>query len=203
MTNEGELYILETNIDERVDEIFNIKIIGAGFSRAENVFNKYNKIAVRRLHNIFRVPELGELTLQFANKNRGSRFPSTGLPFLSVWLGVPLGEKDVQTNEMFCSELMAHYYTYTIGPLYQKVTGMPFNGKLSTLFGTGAPSTEDMFTPGHYTFNNTPNASIFVGNEEIIHTIHADILYVILQPFLIILVIMLAIWMALPNARTD
>lgn len=199
LTEDGDLYILETNTGIRKDDIFGFDIVGAGFSTADWVFSKYNRIAVRHLHQIFRTDDLSKLTLDFVNKYRGSRFPSSGLPFIGVWLGIPLTDKDPAVNEMFCSELMAHYYAYCIGPQYEKVTGMPFDGKLSTLFGNEAPKSEDMFTPGHYTGNNTPNASIFSGNEEIIYTAYADMLYVILQPLIIILVIMLALWMALPK----
>lgn len=199
LDEEGELYILETNTGIRKDEIFNMDIIGAGFSRADSIFNKYNKIAVRRLHDTFRTPEFGQRTLEFAQKNRGSRFPSSSLPFISVWLGIQLNDKPPDTNEMFCSELMAHYYSYTIGPIYHQITGSSSKMKLSNLFGAGSPNTEDMYTPGHYSSYNTPNASIFYGNEEVIYVAHADILYVILQPLLIALVIMLAIWMSLPK----
>lgn len=198
LTEEGELYILETNTGIRRDDIGGVNMLGAGFSRAEWVFMKYNRIAVRRLHDVFRTKQLADLTLEFYDKNKGSRFPSSSLPFLGVWLGISLAEKDPLKNEMFCSELMAHYYTYCIGPQYEQVTGLPFDGKLSTLFGNESPTTEDMFTPGHYTSRNTPNASIFSGGEEIIYTAYADMLYVILQPLLIILVVMLAIWMTLP-----
>lgn len=199
LDNNGELYILETNTGYRHDDFSGKKILGAGFSRADWVFPKYNKIAVRRLNNIFRTPQLAELTLEFYQKTKGSKFPSSSLPFLGVWLGIPLTEKDKNNNEMFCSELMAHYYTHCIGPQYENLTGFPFDGKLSSLFGSGSPDTEDMFTPGHYTVSYTPNASIFAGTEEIIHTTTADMLYVILQPLLIILIVMLALWMSFPK----
>lgn len=202
LTEEGELYILETNTGVRRDDIFGYNVVGAGFSRDDWVFNKYNKIAVRRLHNIFRTAELAQLTLDFAHKNRGNKFPSSSLPFIGVWLGISLTEKDPNNTEMFCSELMAHYYAYCIGPQYTTVTGIPYDGKLSTLFGSESPSSENMFTPGHYTVDRTPNASIFSGGEEIICIKYADLWYVILQPLLIILVIMLAIYMTLPQTAT-
>lgn len=199
LTEEGELYILETNSGIRRDDIFGGNVIGAGFSPANWVFAKYNKVAVRRLHQVFRTSELANLTMDFVNKNRGKRFPGSSLPFLGVWLGVPLVDKKDHPNEMFCSELMAHYYPYCIGPQYEKATGRPFDGKLSTLFGSGAPISEDMFTPGHYTSGNTPNASIFTEAEEVIFMAHADLMYIILQPLIIILFIMLIIWMSLPK----
>ena len=199
LTEDGDLYILETNTGNRKDDIYGYDIVGAGFSESNWVFNKYNRIAVRRLHDVFRTSDLAKSTIDFSTKYRGHKFPSSSLPFISVWLGIPLVDKDITTNEMFCSELMAHYYSHCIGSQYEKVTGIPFDGKLSTLFGVGAPSTEDMFTPGHYTSNNTPNASIFAGNEEIIYIAYADMWYIILQPLLIILFIMLVIWMSLPK----
>ena len=198
LTDEGDLYILETNTGIRQDDISGMNVIGAGFSKDDWVFKKYNRIAVRRLHEIFRTPELGRLTMSFVDKFRGTKFPNSSLPFIGVWLGIPLVDKETNTG-MFCSEIMAHYYAYTIGPQYETITGTAFDGKLSTLFGSGAPISEDLFTPGHYTCLNTPNASIFSGNEEIIYTQYADMLYVILQPFLIILVVMLAIWLTLPK----
>lgn len=199
LTEEGELYILETNSGIRKDDIFGGNVIGAGFSPSQWVFNKYNKIAVRRLRNVFRTKELSQLTMDFAIKNKGKRFPGSSLPFISVWLGISLTTKEEYTNEMFCSELMAYYYPYCIGPQYEKITGMSFDGKLSTLFGSGAPNNEEMFTPGHYTTGHTPNASIFLPQEEIIMITYADLLYIILQPLIIILFIILLIWMSLPK----
>ena len=199
LTDEGELYILETNTGSRWDDISQQQLIGAGFSKAEWAFQAYNRIAVRRLRNIFRTPQLAQLTIDFAQRNLGNRFPSSSTPFLSVWLGVPLADKDPNTTEMFCSELMAHYYEYCIGGQFEKVMGTPYDGTLSKLFGTGAPSSQDMYNPGHYAYELTPNAPIFAGPEEDTHTQHADLLYVILQPLLIIAVVALIIWMLLPH----
>lgn len=192
LTDEGELYILETNTGSRMDDISGVMTIGAAFSRANWVFDKYNKIAVRRLKEEYRTQQLADLTMQFYEDNKGHTFPNSSLPFISVWLGIQLGEKD--HNTMFCSELMANYYRFCIGPQYPK-----FDGKLSTLFGYESPSSPDMFTPGHYTRVNTPNASIFTGKETLVHTYPADLYYVILQPLIIILIIMLVIWMTLPH----
>lgn len=199
LTHEGDLYILETNTGMRKDDIYGENIVGAGFSEAHWVFEKYNRCAVRRLHDIFRTHDFAERTLEFATLKRGSKFPSSSLPFLGVWLGVPLVDKTEVDDEMFCSELMAHYYTYTIGPEYQKITGQDFDGNLTTLFGSNAPTSEDMFTPGHYAYERTPNAPIFNGAHETIYVAYADMWYVILQPLLIIIFIMIAIWMSLPK----
>lgn len=195
LTEEGELYIFETNTGSRKD-IFGNEIIGAGFSEATWVFPKYNKIAVRRLKEELRTPELARLTLDFASQFHGSKFPSSSLPFLGVWLGVDFSDSDTQ-DEMFCSELMAHYYRKCVGASFETLTGIP--GTLSLLFGDEAPPSENMFTPGHYGVARTPKAAIFEPREEIVYTSHADLGYVILQPFLIIVAVMLFLWMSFPK----
>lgn len=199
LNDEGKLYILETNTGVRYDAISGTRLVGVGFSDADWVFAKYNSIAIRRLHDVFRTPELADLTMNFAQQNLGNTFPSSSLPFLGVWLGVPLADKNSDNTEMFCSEVMAHYYQHVIGQQYTTLTGSPYDGKLTTLFGSSAPKTHDMYTPGHFAQERTPYASIFSGLEEVVHTQHADLWYVIIQPFLIIAVIALLIWMLLPG----
>jgi len=191
----GELYILETNTGVRFDSIYNKNIVGVGFSKASWVFTNYNIIAVRRLHDIFRTKSLSYYTLSFADKYRGICFPDSSIPFISVWLGIKLSNTK---SGMFCSEIIAYYYSYCLGPQFYSLTGIEYNNKLSYMFGTGSPNTEDMYTPGHYTYLYTPNSSIFNGPEEIVLTQYADIIYVIIQPFIIVLFVLLLIWITLP-----
>jgi len=201
LTEEGELYILETNDGPKKDAILGHETNGARFVKADYAFRKYNKIAVRKLQDVFRTDELADLTMDFVNKYKINPFPNGKLPFVSVWLGIQIGYKGMGPDEMFCSQLTSRYYSHSIGPQYERITGNILDGKLSTLFGTESPVTEDMFTPGHYAYVNAPNASIFTGPEELIFTSYADLLYVILQPFLIILVIIVIIWMTLPRKK--
>lgn len=201
LTEKGDLYILETNTGSRYDDVHGEFLKGAGFSRSSWVFPRYNKIAVRRLHPRFRTPSLASLTLSFSTKYKGIPFPSSSIPFFSIWLGISSKDTtDLSSPSMFCSELMTHYYTYVIGNQYKSITGSPFDGNLSTLFGTKAPLSEDMFTPDHFSSLSTPNASIFLPSHEIIYTVNADILFVILQPLILILGLMLFIWMTLPHS---
>lgn len=194
LTEEGDLYILETNTGTRFDEIQNEDIVGIGFSKADWVFRKYNKIAFRPLRNVLRTKDLADKTMEFIEKHKGSQFPSGSSPFLSVWLGIRLHDKD-DVSDMFCSEIMAHYYKYCLSDTYEKITKRKCN-KLSDLFGTGCPPSEDMFQPGHYSYSKTPKASIFSDSEEIIYVAYADLFYIILQPFVIVLFVMLLLWMS-------
>lgn len=198
LTEEGDLYILETNTGYRFDDIQEETIVGVGFSRADWVFRKYNKIAFRSLHDIFRTSDLAEKTMDFLKLYKGNQFPSGSSPFLSVWLGIRLQEKE-DSEGMFCSEAMAHYYMYCLKDMYEKITKRPFDNKLSSLFGSNCPSTEDMFQPGHYSYRLTPKASIFSGPEEIIYVAYADLLYIILQPLIIVLFVVLLLWMSLSH----
>ncbi len=104
---------------------------------------------------------------------------------------------------MFCSEIMAHYYEYCISGQYQKITGHEFDNNLRTLFGPESPQLHEMFKPGDYSVEHTPHAPIFKNKDEngeqVIHIVHADLWYIILQPLLIILFVMLIIWMLLPR----
>lgn len=195
LTEDGELYILETNTGSRYDDIFSKSIKGAGFSKSSWVFSKYNRISVRRLKDTFRTELLAKLTLEFAEKSLGIPFPSSSLPFLGIWLGVQLSDDD---KSMFCSEMMTHYYTYVIGKQYKHITGTDYNGELSSLFGNDAPLYEDMYTPEHYSANTTPNSPIFVNSDQLIYLSYADLLFVIIQPLILCLLTIVIIYMLLP-----
>lgn len=226
LTDEGHIFVLETNTGERYDEIQKTNIVGAGFSNSDWLFKKYNKIAIRKIKDIYRTEELSRLTLKFARKNLGNRFPTTSLKFIGVWLGVALAENDPKNKEMFCSEIMAHYYSYCIGQqdIYKNIyygsntinsaengnintagnvvvnhTGNSEENKLNKMFGEEAPDLEELYAPEHYTFNKTPNAKIFDGKEEVFYQTYGDLLYIIFQPLILILLVILIIWITLPR----
>ena len=196
LTNEGDLYILETNTGERYDEIFKVNVAGVGFSRFDWAIKKYNIMAIRKLREIFRNEELADLTMQFANKYKGMKFPGTTIPFIAVWLGISLDDK-IKGSEMFCSELLAHYYSFTIGPQYEKITGLKYDKKITTLFGKNSPYSHELMTPGHYVSKHTPNSCIFSPEENVIYTEDADLIYILCQPTVIILFIIVLIYMSL------
>ena len=201
LTEEGELYIYETNTGKRWDDIFQCKVVGASFSRASFVLPKYNKIACRPLHPSLRTQELKDFILPFALRTKGIRFPSGSLPFLGVWLGVPLQEKEEGGEvEMFCSELTAIFYGEYAGKQYNKLVASEATDiHLPTLFGNDMPVRADMFQPGHFSSELSPNACIFAGSEFDIQVIYADMLYIILQPLVIIIAIVVLIMMLLPR----
>jgi hypothetical protein len=198
LTAEGELYILETSTGIRYDPLFQRNTVGVGFSPAQWAFSKYNKVVVRPLLQRYRTPLLAELTLRFAQLSYGARFPSDPLPFLAVWLGIPAKDEDQPAGEMFCSEFMAHYYCYCILPQLDNLPADTSSShQLSLLFGPGAPQRADMFTPGDYSISHTPQSPIFLKAERVIWIAYSDLLYVIMQPLIIILVLAIILCMLL------
>lgn len=199
LSGDGELYVLEINTGERKDVLTNDNVIGAGFSSLDVIGQRYNFVAVRRLHDNFRTLDLAKNTVNFANKYRGYEFTKGVLPFISVWLGIPLSgiETRHETSEMFCSEMCALYYNECIGPITGKISGTKYDGNLKTLFGIEAPCYPNMYSPEIFTWNLTPNSTIFNGDEQVVYHDEADIGVVLFQPVVIIFAIIVIIAMTL------
>lgn len=195
LTEEGDLFVYETNTGSRYDEIHEETIVGAGYSSSEWLFKKYNKISYRKMKPEYRNAELIKFTEQFTKNNIGNRFPSTTMKFMGAWFGVSLTENDPQNKEMFCSELMTHYYSYCVGQ--QKI--YKYENNLLELFGGDGPDLEELYVPEHYTYNKTPNSKIFDGREEMIYYKSGDLFYIILQPFILIIFIIMILWIILPR----
>lgn len=260
LTGDGELYVYETNTGTRWDSYFQEWLVGAAFSALDYIIDKYNVVAWRPLHPHLRTPQLAARTLAFARATKGNRFPSSSLPFLSVWLGIPLQDSADKGSDMFCSELMANYYTFCFGPEYLEKLGYvtvlrdsarehvlatvnraegtswtlglvsaegvarrnmrgeliaeplgvlsdPMTPTLTShqvlrgLFGPNSPTTPAMYTPGHYSHHATPQATLFNGPAETVFHHYSDMLYIILQPLVIIIFLLVVVWMSLPAQR--
>lgn len=195
---DGELYVYETNTGSRYDEVFGREMVGAAFSKLSFVLAKYNKVACRPLISTLRRPELLGNTMRFVAKHQGTEFPSSSLPFLSVWLGMDLVEGD-KGPDMFCSELMANYYLQCVGPIYEYLCRTGKDISLPMLFGSNLPREPAMYTPGHYGVLLSPQACIFSSPEVTIYTHQGDLLYTAMQPALFGLAALVLIWMSLPQ----
>lgn len=184
----GEVYILETNLGERYDPILKKTINGAGFSDCDYVFHKYNRIAVRPLHTKWRNPHLAMCTKLFMEKYRGTPFPSSLNPFLTIWLGMEPQQKPVAkdhgTEGMFCSELMAHFYEDVIGSQFHDILGWEYDGDLQKIFGSNAPRTHSMIKPCTFSESATPHSPVF-GKERVVYVRESDLIFTTLQPFLL------------------
>lgn len=187
----GELYILETNTGARLDDIYGKKIVGAGYSRADWLFSKYNKISYRPLIDKFRTQHLADNTEEFYRLYHGSEFPNTTLPFIGAWLGIPLSE---MTDRMFCSELMCKYYEFCLGKQYYDITGNDYEGDLKSIFGPSAPTSHNLYKPDTFLLADCP---IFSSPYEVIYESHADLIYIILQPLVITLIVALIIYLTI------
>lgn len=134
----GVLHVLEINTEERLDAISGEMSVGAAVTELTRSKNLYNTIAVRRLAPRWRDAGLASRTLAFAKFYRGVRFTSSSLPFLSVWLGIDLSDApasaDDHPEEMFCSELVARYYTECLAVPLKDLLGNPTSVPPTRLF---------------------------------------------------------------------
>jgi hypothetical protein len=201
LTEEGELYVYETNTYSRLDDILGDETTGPGFTHYNFIFSKYNRVAVRKLNDVFRTEKFASLIWEFAEFKKYNKFPKSGLPFLAVWLGISLKDNNLD-DDMFCSELTAFFYLYCVGKQYEEVTNTKFDGQLKTLFGSDSPTTGDKFTPGHYAANHTPNACIFFDSETDVYTNYADFWSTIICPIIFAIILIVIVFLTLPNRNS-
>lgn len=216
LTTEGELFILETNTGIYNDEIFNVAHDGVRFARVSDIKARYNKIAVRQLRDQYRTPEFGERTMEFARNFCGREFPKSFVPFLSVWLGIPFGTNKGSPDEpeMFCSEIIVHYYLFCVKQRDNEMVPKYLEQKsdeslrniapieentISDLFGPDAPRLANLFAPGDYSGEYTGKAPIYLPRETIVYMNYGDLWYIIIQPLLMALVVIVILAYLLPS----
>lgn len=191
ITEEGKLHVLEINTGHRVDGLTGEGCRGVGFSDASWSFRPFNVVALRQLREHLRTPELAERTLEFARNNRGREFPTGFLPFIAIWLGIPLSDSD---TSMFCSEFMAHYYLHCFSGPYRMDHGV--DPSVGDLLGDPTVSAESVVNPENYSYRHG-RSYIFLDEQREIYTAEADILYLMLQPLLVGLLMVVVIMYSL------
>jgi hypothetical protein len=194
LTEEGDLYVFETNTEKRYDPIRKKYVVGAAYSQLDYVLKKYTAVVCRPLKNILRTKNLARRTEKFADKYLGIPFPKSSTPFISVWLGISLQESNKES--MFCSELMTHYYYYCFNDAFKKLTGD--NASLQNLFGSNLPLEANLYQPCYYSAIKSKHSSIFTNYETLVYQQNNDSLYIILQPLIIIIFLLILIYMTLP-----
>jgi hypothetical protein len=167
---------------ERFDPYINKMRNGAGISSSNFVFQKYNRVAVRRLHDCWRNEDLAVKTFKFLDQYGAVPFPGTVGPFISIWVGIPFNESI--SESMFCSELMAHYYEDVVGSQFEKVLNRTYDGDLRSLFGSTSPVEYNMIKPETYSIIFTPHSPLF-SDEQIVYIREADLAVTVIQPFLL------------------
>lgn len=207
LTSEGTLYVLEINTAPRLDALSGEEVVGSGLSSYSWVARRYNTIAVRPLHENLRTYSLARRTVTFVQEYRGWVFTKGFLPFISVWLGIPLegDKKDESRREMFCTELSVYYYLYALRPIVQhrRSHGPRTRIDLPHLFGSGCPDNPALFTPEHFTYALSPFSPIFSAPEFTIQTEPADALVVLFQPLILLLAFFVLLYMVLPRFPTS
>jgi hypothetical protein len=158
LTEQGDLYIYETNTYTRMDDIFGHETNGPGFTRADYIFNKYNKIAFRKLHDIFRTDHFSHLFMQFALSKKDIKFPESGLPFLAVWLGISLSDNNTIFN-IFNN--ISNYFT----SYHSSSTVIIDNNPVSTIIDNNPNST--IIDNNPVSTVNNPSSTAIITNDKI------------------------------------
>lgn len=190
---EGRLYILELNSGRRYDVISDSLLAGLTLTEAEWVVGRYNLIAMRKLKGEFRNKTLTDRIGEFLDKHHGTAFSPSFLPFIGVWLGLPLAG-DNRTGEdgkpeLFCSEMLSLFYEHCVGT---QIKGYE-KGNLESLFGGETPSSPSLYLPGHFSIELTKKNPIFEAEETEVYISHVDIGIILIQPILLILFIAVVI----------
>lgn len=194
LTEEGELFVYETNANVRHDKIFDQELNGAGYSDVQWTLSKYNKCFVRRLRDDFRTEELKRLTMEFCETYKGSKFPTKGKPFFNVWLQTKSGKDEEVIDELICSELVAHYYNVCVGGQFDKVVREPYRN-ITDIFGPGSPDKLEMYSPNSFSYSNSPLSKILPRREEEVFRDNGALLFTIIQPLILVIFMMIVIAM--------
>lgn len=173
LTSEGSLHLLEINSGYRYDILSSRYKKGSGLTEMATLYHKYNIMAVRKIRESLRTPLLAEKTQEFISLYNDKQFSSRPEAFIGVWLAVPLVEET--RNEIFCTELMAHYFRFCFFPIVEQKLKRPADSYFRDLFGSQSPSMSCLFKPETFTCRATPDASIFQGQEELFYYHPSDV----------------------------
>lgn len=167
LTEEGELYIFHMTNYINKDDI-NGERNYVRFTKFEKIYKKCDTIAYRPLKTEYRNEKLISSTIDFYNKYKKYKFPYYNT-LISLVFDIRSDTSSIN-NKILCSELVAHYYLYSIDVphiITNVVNDVNEKDKLKYLFGDEAPISMEKYNPGIYSAKFTPNSNIF-GNEDII-----------------------------------
>jgi hypothetical protein len=173
INKKGTLHVLEINSGYRYDILSKKYKKGTGLTNIKILYKKYNIMAVRRLLPLLRISDLEKLTTEFIKEFGSKEFTSSPKAFIGVWLAVPLVEET--RKEIFCTELVAYYYKYCIGPIIENKLNRSSDKYFKDIFGLFSPYSSCLFKPETFTYRATPDAPIFIGKEELFYYDPADV----------------------------
>lgn len=203
LTEEGKLYILEINTMERYDVLTNKHMKGMTLSDFEWVQGRYNQIGVRRMKDSLRVPELVQNIETFIAKYHGYEFAKGILPFIGVWMELPLAG-ETRGPTMFCTEKTVYFYDECVAPILSKQEGVAYvPGDLRFMFGEDTPYLHNLYKPNHFTHRGNSKGRLWSGQEEIVLRNYTSVFAALLLPLLFTIIIVVMILLVLPRNRSE
>lgn len=114
MDQDGDLHVFEISPRTRECPVWGGMIKGCGFTKLSSLMHYYDRVAVRRLGKKYLTQDFCDRATEFILRERGrSDFPETLTPIADIWLGVRKSD-DREKTELFCSEMVAYFYEYTL-----------------------------------------------------------------------------------------
>lgn len=131
---EGKLCAIESGSYPRLDVFSGEKKVGVTAVDFMEIAKEYSVASARHIRRSLLTDKYGLLVEKFIREYNGREFPGM-MPFISVWAGLPIERKG---NDLFCSELAAHFYQYCAYPVLLEQMGPP-----PSLDEDGGPLEED------------------------------------------------------------
>lgn len=199
MSKKGKLCVMEINARVRYDNWSRTERSGFGFSDIEYVLENQTLAAVRPLSSDIRCKLFADRTKKFVRKYGQVKFPDYFKPFLGAWLGYPMDKLSIN-NELFCSEMMAYYYIYTVIPVCSLQRGKKINKlPLQYILGDNCPHRPDLVAPRHFEPHNSPDSHIFKNEIYTFHRNKDNTVKALMFPAVAGAVLSILIWSSLPG----
>ena len=212
LTKKGKLCVMEINSLVRYDNWKKKYNAGFGFSDIDYVLKNQTLAATRPLKKDLRIKLLAKRTTKFVKKFGHAKFPLYFKPFLGAWLGYPTDKLGIRKPEnllvfdddndieMFCSEMMAYYYIYTMIPICsvvrgKKITKLP----LQYILGNNCPHRPDIIAPKHFEPHNSEDSELFLNSIRVYHRNKDNIFKALMFPTIAGLVLGVVIWSSMPG----
>lgn len=186
---DGDLHVFEISPMSRQCPIWGDMITGCGFTLLSKLTKYYDKVSVRKMNSKYLTSEFCYKANEFITETRGKKFfPNSVQPMADIWLGVQK-QDDIEKTEIFCSEMLAYFYEYTLGSHYRRVHDKVWSTKVLV----GEMLAKNVIRPDSFT-----GQSEILEEQFIISQRNQSTLMMSSRPLLFIIFVCVAVYACLP-----
>lgn len=197
LTEEGELFMLEINVDDRYDRILKQQVTGISFTDYNFMLSRYNRLVYRPMREEYRCQELADKTLEFVRNYKDYVFPTDIASLLGISVGFSFREP-LSDNKCFCTELIAYYYPYVLKEKYKELNGCS-DADYIRMFGKSIPKSSNTIVPDSYTVEDNPHNTVLVNSTYTVYIAYSNFWPSILFPICFTLIALIILWLLLPG----